>query len=78
MFFKVGLCTPTSCFPCYSWLHHSDATVGHIGALEPSDAKGEEESSNKLLVHAILSEATRGKFVAKYGRSVALTETQGY
>ena len=62
----------------YSWLHHSDATVGHVGALEPSDGRGEEESSNELLVHAILSEATLGKFVAKYGSSVTLTETQVY
>ena len=35
-----------------------------------------EESSDKLEVHAILSEATLGKFKAKFGDSVSLTETQ--
>ena len=34
------------------------------------------ESSDKLEVHAILSEATLGKFIAKFGDSVSLTETQ--
>ena len=34
------------------------------------------ESLDKLEVHAILSEATLGKFIAKFGDSVSLTETQ--
>ena len=75
MFSTLAYYTPTSFFAQCSWLHHSDATVGHVGALDPSEGRG---SSNELLVHAILSEATFGKFVAKYGGSVTLTETQGY
>lgn len=59
-----------------SWLHHSDATVGHVGAVDPPEGGAEEESTNELFVHAILSEATLGKFVAKFGHSVTLTETQ--
>ena len=41
-----------------------------------SEKREEEESSDKLEVHAILSEATLGKFVAKFGDSVSLTETR--
>ena len=67
--------------PFHSWLHHSDATVGQVGAVVGSSSRkgGErerEESSDKLEVHAILSEATLGKFKAKFGDSVSLTETQ--
>lgn len=67
--------------PFHSWLHHSDATVGQVGAVmvESSGKRGGEregESSDKLEVHAILSEATLGKFMAKFGNSVSITETQ--
>ena len=63
--------------PFHSWLHHSDATVGQVGAVVGSTEKREEEeSSDKLEVHAILSEATLGKFMAKFGDSVSLTETR--
>lgn len=44
--------------------------------VERGGAKEGEEISDKLEVHAILSEATRGKFMAKFGDSVSLTEKQ--
>lgn len=62
--------SPHSC----SWLHHSDATVGSVGAVETSSK--EEEDSNKLVIHAILSEATLGKFMAKFGNSVTVSESK--
>lgn len=61
----------------YSWLHHSDATLGQVEAAECSGGREEEhQSSSKLVVHAILSEATLGKFKSKFGDSVTLIETQ--
>ena len=57
----------------YSWLHHSDATVGRVEASDD-----EEEDSNKLVVHVILSEPTLAKFVAKFGDSVTITESQDF
>ena len=46
-----------------------------MGSLENG---GKEDSSDKLEVHAILSEATLGKFMAKFGDSASLTETQQF
>ena len=57
----------------YSWLHHSDATVGRVEASDD-----EVEDSNKLVLQVILSEPTLGKFTAKFGDSVAITESQDF
>ena len=65
--------------PFHSWLHHSDATVGQVRAVVGSLEKREKrESFDKLEVHAILSEATLGKFMAKFSDSVRLTEMQKF
>ena len=48
--------------------------VGSSGKRGGGREEEKEESSDKLEVHAILSEATLGKFMAKFGDSVSLTE----
>ena len=62
--------TLTTCTLLHSWLHHSSSTVTQVGPVS-----GEKDGeSNFLEVHAILSEANLGKFTAKFGDSVQLTE----